>query len=114
VRILALVSLVLAGICVLGVAATTLGQAEATPPRTETVALEPKDFPPLRPIAPVAQAAPRSPASGGAGADERVLIAATYWLLLGGLALRRVTRRAQGPSTPVSGWDFGHAPPLPK
>jgi hypothetical protein len=66
------------------------------PAATDTPALAADDFPALRPIAPVAQAAPRSPGSGG-GPDERVLIAATYWLVIGGLALRRVTRRTPQP-----------------
>jgi len=66
------------------------------PGPTDTPALAANDFPALRPIAAVAQATPRSPGSGG-GPNEPVLIAATYWLLIGGLALRRVTRRTPAP-----------------
>ena len=76
-----------------GVAAPALGQERPKPAPTETPAIGPEDFPRLRPIAPVAQATPASTASGGIEADERVLIAATYWLLLGGVALRRARRR---------------------
>jgi hypothetical protein len=70
-----------------------------------------ESFPALLPMS--ATKSSDRPASQGLGPDERVLIAATYWLLIGGLALRRVTRTPTGPSTPVSSSDFGHAPPLP-
>lgn len=77
-----------------GATAPALGQERAKPAPTETPAIGPEDFPPLRPIAPVAQSARASTASGGIEADGRVLIAATYWLLLGGVALRRARRQA--------------------
>ena len=71
------------------------------------------NFPALLPMDSTPQDTPGATASGALGPDERVLIAATYWLLLGALALRRVTRRAQPDETPVSGWTLGPAPPLP-
>jgi hypothetical protein len=79
---------------VAGVAAPALGQERPKPAPTETPAIGPEDFPPLRPIAPVAQTTQASTASGGIEADGRVLLAATYWLLLGGVALRRARRQA--------------------
>ena len=90
-RILAVVSLLLATLCVPGVAASAFGQSAPTPTAAETPAIGPEDFPPLQPIAPVTTQTASSPsASGGIEPDERVLVAATYWLLLAGFALRRV------------------------
>lgn len=106
-RILALLTLVSA----FGLTAPALGQEPAQP----VVAAEfADDFPALLPMRATAHDDAGSTASGALGPDERALIAAAYWLLLGGVALRRVTRRSPDDSTPVSSWDFGHAPPVPR
>jgi len=113
VRTPAVVSLIPVLALVVALPAPALGAEKREPAPTDTPALAAEDFPALRPIAPLAQAGRRSSGSTES-VDERVLIAATYWLLIGGLALRRVTRRAEEPPTPFSGWEFGPAPPLPR
>ena len=97
----------------LGATAPALGQEPAGP----VVAAEfAQTFPALLPMdpAPREHAVPAAAASGALGPDERVLVAATYWLLIGMLALRRVTRRDEPVPAPVSGWAFGLAPPVPR
>ena len=73
-----------------------------------------KSFPALLPVDQTAK--PRATSSGSLGPDERVLLAAGYWLLIGALVLRRrATRRVdRGDPVPVAGWVLGYAPPLPR
>lgn len=70
-------------------------------------------FPAFLPMESTASEDPRPTASGALGPDGRALVAAAYWALLGALALRRVTRRAEEP-VPTSSWEFGTAPPVPR
>ena len=58
-------------------------------------------FPALLPIAADREAEPA--ASGALGPDERVLLAATFWLLLAGFALWRVAGRPEHDPTPIVG-----------
>jgi hypothetical protein len=122
VRILALVSLLLTVACVLVIAAAAIGQEEVETVPTETVPSEttptqdedvpdeeefgrefeeraqpdparPKEeVPPLLPMTPVVRTAASTATLPRTGGSEPVLIAAAYWLLLGGLTLRRVTQ----------------------
>lgn len=69
-------------------------------------------FPALLPIEQTAK--PKPAASGALGPDERVLLAATFWLLLAGFALWRVAGRPEHDPTPIVGWVLGYAPPLPR
>jgi hypothetical protein len=89
--------------------------APAAAATTDTPAVAAEDFPALRPIAPEPPATTSRTASAG-GVDERVLVAAMYWLVIGGLALRRrITRRIEEESAvPVAGWVLAHGPPLPR
>jgi hypothetical protein len=112
VRILALLSLVLTAVCAFGITSPALAQEPARPVVAPEFAAS---FPALLPIEPTASEDPSPTASGALGPDGRALVAATYWLLLGALALRRVTRRAPDPvPVPASGWEFGTAPPVPR
>jgi hypothetical protein len=101
--------LLLSAVLVLGLTAPAAAQEPSGP----VVAAEFGDsFPTLLPME---EATERdSPASGALGPDERVLLAATYWLLLGGLALRRVRRRVESDWLPAAGWVIGDGPPLPR
>ena len=103
-RILAVLTLV----CALGLSAPAFAQEPAKP----VVAAEfAESFPALLPMSPTTGS--NATASQGLGLDETALIPATYWLLIGGLALRRVTRRRETPATPVSGRSLGPALPVP-
>ena len=69
-------------------------------------------FPALLPVQETAK--PDPTASGALGPDERVLLAATFWLLLAGLAISRRGRQPEQDPTPITGWVLGYAPPLPR
>ena len=69
-------------------------------------------FPALLPIEQAAK--PEPAASGALGPDERVLLAATFWLLLAGFAMWRRGRQPEHDPTPTVGWVLGYAPPLPR
>lgn len=93
-RILALLTLA----CTLGLSAPAFGQEPAKP----VVAAEfAESFPALLPMSPTTGS--NGTASKGLALHETALIPATYWLLLGAFALRRVTRRRESAATPVSG-----------
>jgi hypothetical protein len=100
---------VLSAVFVLALAAP----ATAREPSGPVVAPEfANTFPPLLPVQETARAEPAT--SGALGPDERVLLAATFWLLLAGLALWRVAGRPEHDPTPIVGWVLGYAPPLPR
>jgi len=100
---------VLSAVFVLALAAP----ATAREPSGPVVAPEfANTFPPLLPVQETARAEPA--ASGTLGPDERVLLAATFWLLLAGFALWRVAGRPEHDPTPIVGWVLGYAPPLPR
>jgi hypothetical protein len=88
VRILALTSLVLALACVFAVTATALGQDDIRTAPTPEFA---EDVPPLLPMTTAEPASARTRLSG-TGIDELAVVGAAYWLLLGGVALRRYRR----------------------
>jgi hypothetical protein len=69
-------------------------------------------FPALLPVQQTAK--PDPAASGALGPDERVLLAATFWLLLAGFAMWRRARQPEHDPTPTVGWVLGYAPPLPR
>jgi hypothetical protein len=69
-------------------------------------------FPALLPVQETSKPDPTAP--GALGPDERVLLAATFWLLLAGLAISRSGRRPEHDPTPITGWVLGYAPPLPR
>ena len=117
-RILALLSLLLTVACVLGMTAAAIGQDDVDTVPTGTVPTVDENVPddeefgrdfedraqpdpeepkqetrPLVPMDPEAQPAGTA-ALPRTGTDERVLVAAAYWLLLGGVALRRASRLA--------------------
>jgi hypothetical protein len=90
VRILALLTLLIVLASVSVVTASAAGQddsSRATPAFGE-------DVPRLLPMTSVEPAGSATPVSRS-GIDELALIGAAYWLLLGGVALRRVARPAQ-------------------
>ncbi len=100
---------VLSAVFVLALAAP----ATAREPSGPVVAPEfANTFPPLLPVQETARAEPAT--SGALGPDERVLLAATFWLLLAGFALWRVAGRPEHDPTPIVGWVLGYAPPLPR
>jgi hypothetical protein len=100
---------VLSTVFVLGLAAP----AAAREPSGPVVAPEfAESFPALLPVQ--ATAKTESAASGALGPDERVMLAATYWLVIAAFALRRVARRPEHDPTPTVGWALGYAPPLPR
>jgi hypothetical protein len=88
VRILAPLSLVLTVLCVFAVVTTALGQ-EAPAPHPPPAAPAAGDVPALFPISTPALSATNTPPVRSTGIAEPVVIGAVYWLLLGGLALRR-------------------------
>lgn len=92
VRKLALLSLIVVVACVSGVTATALGQDDVRSASRPEFA---EDVPPLLPMSVTKPAATSAPVGG---IDERILIAAAYWLLLGGVALRRARRADATPS----------------
>jgi hypothetical protein len=101
--------LLLSAVLVVGLTAP----ASAREPSGPVVAAEfAESFPALLPVEETAKT--ESPASGALGADDRVLLAATFWLLLAGLALWRVAGRAEQDPTPITGWVLGYAPSLPR
>ena len=101
--------MLLSAVFVVGLAAP----ASAGEPSGPVVAPEfANSFPALLPVQETAKADP--PASGALGPDERVLLAATFWLLLAGLAISRAGRRPEHDPTPITGWVLGYAPPLPR
>ena len=69
-------------------------------------------FPSLVPVQETTKA--ESAPSGALGPDERVLLAATFWLLLASLAIWRRGRQPEHDPTPTVGWVLGYAPPLPR
>ena len=69
-------------------------------------------FPALLPVQETAKA--ESASSGALGPDERVLVVASFWLLLAGLAIWRVARKPEHDPAPTVGWVLGYAPPLPR
>jgi len=83
----------------------------AAPASAATPVLAPefeKSFPELQPLESTQKDA------SAFGPDDRVLLAATYWVLIGAFALRRVARRPEHDPTPTVGWVLGYAPPLPR
>lgn len=93
-RILALLSVLTALASVSFVSATALGQDDISRAPTPEFA---EDVPRLLPMTSTEPAASTARVSPG-GIDELAVIAAAYWLLLGGVALRRA-RRAYSVST---------------
>jgi len=94
---------------VLGVAAP----ATAREPSGPVLAPEfENSFPALVPVQETARA--ESAPSGALGPDERVLLAATFWLLLAGVAIWRRGRQPEHDPTPTVGWVLAYAPPLPR
>ena len=96
-RILALTVMLLAVLGVVGVAVTAVAgdEAEAVPAKTIASESPPADAMPARPLLPMPTATPTDSAGGTsplqqASSDAPVMIAAIYWLLLAGVALRRV------------------------
>lgn len=87
--------------------------ASAAEPSGPVVAPEfAASFPALLPVQETAKPDPTT--SGALGPDERVLLAATFWLLLAGLAISRSGRQPEHDPTPITGWVLGYAPPLPR
>lgn len=83
----------------------------ASPASAATPVLAPefeKSFPALQPLEPTSED------TSAFGPDDRVLLAATYWLVIAAFALRRVARRPEHDPTPTVGWVLGYAPPLPR
>ena len=93
-RILALLSVLAALVSVTVVTATALAQDDVTRAPTPRFA---EDVPQLLPMTKQPPAASATSVSHG-GIDELAVIAAAYWLLLGGVAARRA-RRAYSVST---------------
>ena len=84
-RILALLSVLIALAGVSFVTATAVGQDDVSPaPRSEFAEGVPRLIPMTKPE-PAISTAPMA----RSGIDEVAVIAAAYWLLLGGVALRR-------------------------
>jgi len=88
VRILAPLSLILTVLCVFAVVTTALGQEAPDPPPPPAAPVA-EDVPALFPIGTPALSGTNTPAVRSTGIAEPVVIGAAYWLLLGGLALRR-------------------------
>ena len=89
-RILALLSVLVALVSVSFVTATALGQDDISRAPAPEFA---EDVPRLMPMTQPKPAAATTPMSRG-GIDEVAVIAAAYWLLLAGVAVRR-SRRAE-------------------
>jgi hypothetical protein len=90
VRILAVISLVVMLACAFGATATVFAQDDVMSAPTPAFA---EDAPPLLPVTQTAGATVGNEPLRRASSDEPLLIAAFYWLLLGGVALRRAQRR---------------------
>ncbi len=97
--------LILAAVFVLGLAAPSSAATPVLAPEFE------QSFPALQPLESTGQEAKPS---GALGPDDRVLLAATYWLVIAAFALRRLARRPEHDPTPTVGWVLGYAPPLPR
>ena len=83
----------------------------AAPASAATPVLAPgfqQSFPELRPLESTHED------TSAFGPDDRVLLAATYWVVIAAFALRRVARRPEHDPTPTVGWVLGYAPPLPR
>ena len=89
-RILAPLSLILTVLCLFAVVTTALGQEAPGPPPPPAPVAE--DVPALFPLSAPALPATTAPRVRSTGIAEPAVIAAVYWLLLGGLALRRKTQ----------------------
>ena len=93
-RILALTLVLLAVVGLVGIAVTAIAgdEAEAVPAKTIASETTPSEAMPVRPLLPMpasvdtAASAPLREASS----DAPLVMAALYWLLLGGIAVRRV------------------------
>jgi hypothetical protein len=105
VRIPAFPSLLVIAVLALGPTASASAAAPVVAPEFAD------SFPALVPLEATAE---DTTASSALGPDERVLLAATFWLLLAGLALWRARRQPEQDPTPVTGWVLGYAPPLPR
>jgi hypothetical protein len=90
VRILVVISLVVVLGCAFGATATVFGQDDVRSSSTPAFA---EDAPPLLPVTQTPGATVANEPLRRASSDEPLLIAAFYWLLLGGVALRRAKRR---------------------
>ena len=94
-RILALTLVFLAVAAVVGIAVTAVAgdEAEAIPAKTIASETAPAEAMPVRPLLPMPT---ETNATGGAtslrqaSSDVPLMIAAIYWLLLAGVAVRRV------------------------
>jgi hypothetical protein len=95
VRILALLSVLIALASVSFVTATALGQDDISRAPAPEFA---EGVPQLMPMTKPEPAVSTAPLSRG-GIDEIAVIAAVYWLLLAGVAVRRARRRGYSVST---------------
>ena len=91
-RILATLALILTVLCLFAVVTTALGQDAPEPPPPPPAAPVTEDVPALFPMTTSGTPATSTPPVRSTGIAEPVVIAAAYWLLLGGLALRRATQ----------------------
>ena len=89
--------MLLAVLGVVGLAVTAIAgdEAEAVPAKTIASETPPADATPARPLLPMPTATATDSAGGTsplrpASSDAPLMIAAIYWLLLAGVALRRV------------------------
>lgn len=99
-RRLAVTVVLLAVLAVIGIAVTAFAgdDAEAVPARTiasETAPPEAAPAPPLLPMPTAVDTAPGGTPLREASSDAPLVIAALYWLLLAGVALRRIVAQRE-------------------
>ena len=98
-RILALTLVLLAVLGIAGITVTVLTgeEAEAVPAKTIASETAPADPMPVRPLLPMPTAVDTATSATSlreASSDAPLVLAALYWVLLGAVAVRRVSRLA--------------------